>query len=536
MSENIVDFLIIGAGAAGAAAAYNLADTGTSILCLEQGDWNKQSTYPSNYMDWEYHNEKLMSISPNIRNNKSDYPINDYENSPISIANHNAVGGSTIQFAGHFPRFHPYDFKVKTLDGVADDWPIDYFTLEKYYSKNERIIGVSGLEGDPAYPPKKPPLPPIPFGQLGEIVAKGFNKLGWHWWPPDVAILSEPYEGRDKCINLGPCHMGCSQGAKSSADVSYWPLSLRKRNIELKTNCRVKEIKINKKGFADKVIYYDNNNNEIIQKAEVVIIACNGIGTPRLLLNSSSINFPNGLANKSGLLGKNLMLHPWGRVEAFIDKNISSHLGPIGCCISSQEFCDTNKKRGFIRGFGLQMNRGSSPGITAIEGFENGYIRLGMNHHNDFKKHVGAKISLHICFEDLPEETNYVSLDKNLKDSNGIPSPKINYKLSENTKKMLKYGLDRGKELMESIDAKVVVSEAPMRMAGWHLMGTARMGINPERSVVNEWGRCHDVKNMFIVDGSIFVTSSAVNPTSTIQALSLYITDQIKKNIYNLFD
>ena len=120
--------------------------------------------------------------------------------------------------------------------------------------------------------------------------------------------------------------MGCSQGAKSSADVSYWPLSLRKRNIELKTNCRVKEIKINKKGFADKVIYYDNNNNEIIQKAEVVIIACNGIGTPRLLLNSTSINFPNGLANKSGLLGKNLMLHPWGRVEAFIDKNIYSRI------------------------------------------------------------------------------------------------------------------------------------------------------------------------------------------------------------------
>ena len=111
MSENIVDFLIIGAGAAGAAAAYNLADTGTSILCLEQGDWNKQSSYPSNYMDWEYHNEKLMSISPNIRNNKSDYPINDYDNSPISIANHNAVGGSTIQFAGHFPRFHPMILK-----------------------------------------------------------------------------------------------------------------------------------------------------------------------------------------------------------------------------------------------------------------------------------------------------------------------------------------------------------------------------------------------------------------------------------------
>ena len=125
MSENIVDFLIIGAGAAGAAAAYNLADTGTSILCLEQGDWNKQSSYPSNYMDWEYHNEKSMSISPNIRNNKSDYPINDYDNSPISIANHNAVG--EVLFNLWSFQDSSLDFKAN-LDGVADDWPIDYFT------------------------------------------------------------------------------------------------------------------------------------------------------------------------------------------------------------------------------------------------------------------------------------------------------------------------------------------------------------------------------------------------------------------------
>ena len=536
MAEDIVDFLVIGAGPSGAASTWSLADTGTRIMCMEQGDWMKQKDYPSNFRNWERLLNTEMSISPNVRELKSDYPINDTENSPISIANFNAVGGSSILYAAHFPRFHPFDFKVKTLDGVADDWPIDYFQLEKFYDLNDRIIGVSGLVGDPAYPPKKARLPPIPMGEMGNIMARAFNKLGWHWWPPDVAIISEAYNGRDKCINLGPCVSGCTQGAKSTADVTYWPIALRKKGVELKTNCRVREITINNDGLANGVIYYNEEGTECRQRAEVVIIACNGVGTPRLLLNSISKHFPDGLANRSGYVGKNLMLHPWGRVEGFFDQDLKSHLGPVGCCISSQEFCDTNTNRNFLRGFGLQMNRGTPPVATAQEGLINDDIHLGKNHHEEFKKYFGSKISCHICFEDLPEINNSVTIDPELKDSNGIPAPKINYDISENSKKMISYGIDRGRELMEAAGARKIYSEAPMRMAGWHLMGTARMGKNPEESVVNEWGRSHDVKNLFIVDASLFVTSASVNPTSTIQALALYISDHIKNNISNLFD
>ncbi|MAQ08851.1 MAG: choline dehydrogenase, partial [Gammaproteobacteria bacterium] len=294
-----VDVLIVGAGASGAAVAWSLADTRMRIVCLEQGDWMNPSEYPTNGTDWEIQQHGPFNIDPNIRRRDTDYPINNDE-SPINVVNFNGVGGGTVLYAAHFPRLHPSDFKVKSLDGVADDWPISYDTLDPYFNQNDRMMGVSGLAGDPMYPPKQPPLPPIPMGLVGEKLASGYNKLGWHWWPSDSAIITRPYEGRDKCLNLGPCMSGCSQGAKSSTDITYWPQAIRS-GVELRTRCRVREITLANNGMADGVIYYDEGGNECHQKAEVVVMACNGVGTPRILLNSKSSKFPDGLANSSGL-------------------------------------------------------------------------------------------------------------------------------------------------------------------------------------------------------------------------------------------
>jgi len=181
-----VDVLIIGSGASGAAVAWSLADTKMRILCLEQGDWVKPTDYPSNGRDWEARLFSDFAINPNRRARETDYPIND-ANSPIKVVNFNGVGGSTIMYTAHYPRLKPSDFKVKTLDGVADDWPIDYETLEPFFAENDRMTGVSGLAGDPAYPPKQPPMPPIPMGKSGQVLAKAMNKLGWHWWPSDTS-------------------------------------------------------------------------------------------------------------------------------------------------------------------------------------------------------------------------------------------------------------------------------------------------------------------------------------------------------------
>jgi choline dehydrogenase-like flavoprotein len=534
MAENPVDVLIVGAGASGAAVAWSLAETRMNILCLDQGGWVNPSEYPTTREDWESQVISDFSLNPNVRRRSEDYPVNDLQ-SPISPLMWNGVGGSTIIWGAHFPRFHPSDFSVRTLDGVADDWPIDYATLEPYFDLNDRMMGVAGLAGNPAYPPKSVQTPPVALGKLGVTIAKGFNRLGWHWWPSDSAIVSERYEGREGCVNAGVCMFGCAQGAKASTDITYWPSAMR-RGVRVEAHCRVREISLGSNGLADGVVYVDAEGVTRKQKAEMVILACNGIGTPRLLLLSRSGRFPDGLANRSGLVGRNLMLHPWGTVTGFFDERIDGFKGPIACCVNSQEFYETDLSRGFVRGYTLQTVRSLSPALTALRGMVGTPLPWGRDHRREFERSFGRTISINVICEDLPEFENRVELDPELVDGDGIPAPRVIYRLGENSSKMLEHGVARASEVLEAAGASETVAIHPVRDTGWHLMGTARMGRDPETSVVNAWGRCHDVPNLFIVDGSIFVTSGGVNPGSTIQALALYIGDQIKQNLGNLFD
>ena len=534
MTHDPVDFLIIGAGASGAAFAWSMADTRMRILCLEQGDWMNPAQYPTTGRDGELRQMGEFSFNPNVRGRVTDYPVNN-DASPISIANFNGVGGSTILYAAHFPRFHPSDFKVRTCDGVADDWPIDYQTLEPYFAQNDRMMGISGLAGDPAYPDHEFPLPPVPLGLSGEIMARGFNQLGWHWWPSDSAVVTRPYEGRDQCLNLGPCTSGCAQGAKGSTDITYWPEAIR-RGVQLRTRCRVREITVNDEGMATGAIYYDADGIEHFQPAEVVVLACNGIGTPRLLLNSKSKQFPNGLANNNDQVGRHLMLHPYAMVFGNFKERLDGQYGPSGCCIWSQEFYETDKNRGFVRGYTMEIVRGRGPLVTAMNGLNSGTIPWGEGFHEAFGKQFAHTTGMVVICEDLPEAHNRVTLDNSLKDSDGIPAPQISYKLSDNSLRMLDHAVARSSEVLKAAGAFNVNYESPWKAAGWHNMGTARMGLDPRTSVVNEWGRAHEVRNLFVIDGSIFTTSAGVNPTSTIQALALYIADTIKSRLANLFD
>ena len=535
MSQEPVDVLIVGAGASGAAIAWSLAETRMRIVCLEQGGWMNPADYPTNRRGWE--SERFagaFSLSPNGRGRREDYPVND-EASPIKISNYNAVGGSTILYAAHFPRFHPSDFRVKSLDGVADDWPIDYATLEPFYDLNAQMMGVAGLAGDPAYPPKQPPLPPVPLGKIGETLGRGFNKLGWHWWPSDSAIATEEHGGRAACVNLGPCITGCAQGAKGSTDVTYWPVAVRE-GVELRTHCRVREITVDDQGRASGAIYIDAHGDEQFQPAEIVIMACNGVGTPRLLLNSRSDRFPDGLANSSGLVGRNLMFHPYAMVNGLFEEALEGYKGPAGCLIISQEFYETDASRGFVRGYSAEMLRGIGPASTALWGMSSGRLPWGAEHHSAYDGLWDRTAGMVLICEDLPEPENRVTLDPELVDADGIPAPRIEYALSDNSRKMLDHAVARGSEVLRAAGAIDTWSEAPLPPAGWHLMGTARMGTDPATSVVDPVGRAHDVENLFVVDGSVFVTSGGVNPTCTLQAIALYVADHIKKNLATLFD
>ena len=520
-NEGIADVVVVGAGASGAAFTWSLAQAGINVVCLEQGGWVAEDAFPTSDADAQIHLQTDFHSDPGVRGLPADYPVNETE-TPIAPLMYNAVGGSLIHWGAHFPRFHPSDFRVKTLEGVAEDWPVTYEELEPYYDENDRMMGVSGLMGDPAYPEKpERPCPPLSIRKSGELLAKALDKLGWHWWASDTAVSSVSYDGRDP-------DMGGFLRSFASADLNYWPAAL-KGGARLEIHARVREILVDESGNATGVLYYQDGELKE-QKAKVVVLACNGIGTARLLLNSTSAIFPNGLANSSGLVGKCLMHHPVGSVLGVFDEWLGTEGGgPRGSTMLSQEFYETNPDHDFIRGYELQiLSYGNAPLAAALGGLMGQKVAWGEDHHDEFKQRFGHSVGIAIMSEDLPEEHNMVTLDSEMTDSDGIPAPKINYTVSENTAKMLEHGVARATEIMEAAGATKVFSSTLRRNAGWHLLGTARMGEDPETSVVDRWGRTHDVSNLFIIDGSIFTTSACVNPTPTIQALALRTADYLK--------
>ena len=341
-NNGIADVLVVGAGASGAAFTWSLAQAGISVVCLEQGGWVPTDAFPVSEATAQIHWQTDFHPDPGFRGLPEDYPINEDE-TPIAPLMYNAVGGSLIHWGAHFPRFHPSDFRVKTLDGVADDWPISYDELEPYYDENDRMMGVSGLKGDPAYPEKpERPCPPLSIRKSGRLLAKAFDKLGWHWWASDTAISSVRHHDMDPDV-------GGYLRSFASADLTYWPSAI-KGGARLETYARVREITVDEAGNATGAIYYQDGEVKE-QKAKVVVLACNGVGTARLLLNSKSSLFPNGLANSSGLVGKCLMHHPVGSVVGIFDENLDEGPGnPRGSTMLSQEFYETNPENDFIRG------------------------------------------------------------------------------------------------------------------------------------------------------------------------------------------
>ena len=509
MSKKDFDVIIVGAGATGLAAAWRLSLSNLNIIVLEQGKKYNKNQYHKKSTNWELKKTKEFNLNPNIRNNLYDYPI-DCSNSDIDIANFNGVGGATVLYSGHFPRFHPSDFRVKTLDKVACNWPLTYKDLEKYYDLNDKIMGVHGLSGDPAYPKIKKLKKHIELGILGEHILNAFKKMKWHCWPSYSAINVK------------------NNYAVNTVNHTYLPLI--KKKVIIKENCRVIKI-ISNKTTAKGVVYIDKNKNLKKINSRFVILACNGIGTPRLLLSSKNKYFKKGLANSSGLVGKNLMLHPLGFAEGNFDKFMNSDFGPEGCCVYSHQFYETKKINNFKRGCTLQVLRGNGPSETASYLKKLRILKYGKNFFKTFFSSYNHTIPIAVISEDLPSKINSVELNHKKKDAWGQSGIKVNYKIQNNTKKILKHGLNKAIKVLKKAGAKNIISFAPIKHTGWHLMGTTKMGSKKNSSVVNKFGQTHDIKNLLIVDSSIFPTSAAVNPVSTSQALALYITDNLIKNL-----
>lgn len=531
MSPDAVDVVIVGAGPTGAVAASELVGAGFSVVCLEQGGWTHRSEFLGATPSWELASQRRWHPNPNVRGQASDYPI-DVSESDINPLMYAGVGGASILYGAHWVRALPSDFRVRTLDGVADDWPISYEDLQPFYEEMDKQVGVSGLGDDPSYPETAPPpLPPLPIGRIGLKAAQGMDALGWHWWPAPNAIASRAYRGRSACVRRGTCQTGCPEGAKASVDVTHWPSAIE-AGVRLVTGARVQEVTVDSRGRASGATYVDRAGVTRHQAAQVVIVAANGVGTPRLLLMSTSKHHPNGLGNSSDLVGRRLMMHPYAAVNGVYDDELESWLGPAGQSIISTQFYETDPSRGFVRGAKWQVmpsggplgNRSGYLGKADVSGDHQAHDPLagwGPAFHRDARRWFGRSFEWGVIAEDLPDVDNRVVLSATVVDSDGLPAPKIQYRTSENTGRLLAFHLERAREAHLAAGAVETHDTPLMRDCGWHLLGTTRMGEDPDASVVDPFGRSHDVPNLFVYDGSVFVTSTGMNPTATITAVAL---------------
>ena len=529
--DDTADVLIIGSGATGAIAAMVLGEAGLNVVCLEQGGWIEPNDHPHSSPDWQWQRRTRWSADVNVRQgNHDDFPV---RSDSSQVLMWNGVGGSTNVYGAIWPRYRPSDFRKGTEHGLQPDWPIIYDDVAPFYERADRLVGVSGLAGDPAMPPQGDyPTPPLPLGGPSRQLVKAFDRLGWHWWPVPAGVISTAYDGRLPCHGCGVCS-GCARGSMSMFSQSVWPKALV-AGVDLRMHARVLRIEKGGDGRATGAVYRERTTGRLRRvKADVVIVAANGVGTPRLLLASDN------LANSSDHVGRNLLHHTLVACDLWVDEPIAAHTGYVASLIS-REFAETDVRRGFVNGFNFNCVSTGGAGEQV-----NGYLSkarapFGRGHHSWFERHFGRGIGVFAIGDDLPSPENRITLSATEKDEDGLSVAELTYKPGANDELMMRYMLDRLVEIAKAagaFDYKLQDyrdSQGVYRTPAWHLLGTCRMGKSPETSVVNKWHQCWDVPNLFIVDASVFATGGVVNPTPTVCALALRAAEHIRDHFRDL--
>lgn len=528
--EQHANVLIIGSGATGALAGLVLGEAGLDVVCLEQGGWVERNDHPHFTADWQWRRKTEWNADVNVRTHADDFPV---ESGASQVLMWNGVGGSTNVYGAIWPRFRPSDFRKGREHGLAPDWPISYEDLAPYYDWADRVVGVSGLHGDPSMPPQEPyPTPPLPMSPAARRLARAFERLGWHWWPVPAGVISQDYDGRLACNGNGICN-GCPRASMSKFSVSVWPKVLE-AGVRLRTHARVLRIETGRDGRATGAVFLDRKTGrEHFQSADIVIVAANGVGTPRLLLASDN------LANSSDQVGRNLLHHTLVSADIWVDEPLASHAGYVASVIS-REFAETDVSRGFVNGFNFNCLTSGAAGEQAIGYVSEARAPWGRGHHDWFSRHFSRGFGVHAIGDDLPNPDNRVRLSHNRLDDDGVPVATLEYTPGENDKIMMRYMLERLKDLAGAAGAfdyglqDYLGTDGVYRTPAWHLLGTARMGDDPETSVINKWHQSWDVPNLYVVDGSVFPTGGVVNPTPTVCALALRAAEHLRDNFRDL--
>ncbi len=559
-TSSTYDAIIVGSGAGGGMVAYNLTKAGAKCLMLEAGDWY-DAARDSKWLEWEYdapHHGGGNYTSP------MDYfmaavggwqvPGEPYLSAPGTKwmwFRSRMLGGRTNSWGRISLRNGPYDFKPYTHYGNGFNWPISYADLAPYYDKTEELIGVFGSIENIENLPNGKFLPPPAPRCYELLVQKACQKLHIPCIPSRLAILTRPLNGRPECHYVSQCGRCCRLGSNFSSPVVLLLPARMTGNLEIRTNAMVREVSTGPDGLATGVSYIDKKSRKEVQvRGKVIVLAASSCETARLLLNSRSSRFPNGLANSSGMVGKYVMDTVMSNVSGFVPKmmDLPPHngdgVGGMHLYMPWWNYPNEAKhKLPFSRGYHIEFSGGRQgmpmPGI--LSGTQDlvggGY---GEKFKENCRKLYGSFIYLTGRGEMIPNEDSHCEIDNNVTDQCGIPVLKFHFKWGQDELLMARHMQETFQEIIETAGGKVIESYGAGQQwgiseggQGIHEVGGARMGDNPKNSVLNSHCQAWDCRNLFVADGAPFVGLANKNPTLTILALawrtSEFIVEQVKK-------
>jgi choline dehydrogenase-like flavoprotein len=504
-ADEEVDAVVVGTGAGGAPILSELAAAGLRVVALEAGPWwdDPKEQFATDELDATriYWTDERLSAG----------------DTPIVFGGNNSgtgVGGSTLHWGAFVPRADPRDLSLRSEGGAGEDWPITHAELVPYYERVERFLGVSG---PPKYPwdlARRYPTGPVPINGPGQLMMRGFDAMGLRCSAAPIAALSHPYETaeygeRPACVNRGFCHQGCRNGAKASMDVTYLVWAVRS-GAEIRPNAFVRGFERDASGRIAAIVYVDASGTERRVRSKLAILCAGGVETPRLLLHT-------GIANGSGQVGKNFMAHVATQVWGTWDEPVHMNKGFPSTVISEDTV--RAEKAEFSGGYLTQ-----SLGVVPVT-FSQTVVRsrgLWGQPLVDYLDRYNFLAGIGINGDCLPSASNFLELSDE-KDARGLPKPRIHFSYGPNEKAMS----DHASRLMSSAWAAAGAQDIWTATRVAHTIGTCRMGASPASSVVDPWGRAHDVENLWICDNSIFPSALAANPALTIMALSLRTADRI---------
>lgn len=530
------DVVIVGAGVAGSLIAWQLAEAGAKVLVLESGGWVDRAEAVARfraavakvpeapYPDLEHApRPTVLALDAYYQQDGPDMFGSTYER---------RVGGSTWHWQGTSMRFVPNDFRLKTLHGVGEDWPLTYEELEPWYVRAEQALGVAGQQYDDDLMPRSQPypMPPIPASYVDDLIAQAVGDRHKVFINAQ-AKNSQPWEGRPPCCGNNICVPICPIGAKYDAAVHA--KKAQDLGARIETDAVAHRIEVDNEGTVTRILFKRPDASEHEAVGRVYVIAAHAIEGPKLLLMSTSEATPNGVANSSDMVGRHLMDHPTQLSLALTNEPIYPYRAPVETSgIETFRDGDFRGQHGAFRtpigndgwSFGGKVPPALAIDLVMEEGLRGSALRQRVQEMTQRQLRLAALV------EELPNPDNRVTLDPDKKDALGIPFPRITYRIDDYTRRGMAEARRVADEVFDALGVSYRLHHEQAYGAG-HIMGTWRMGTDPATSVADPLGRTHDHRNLFLTGSGLFPTGGTANPTLTLAALALRTGETIRGDL-----